>query len=130
MIICVDFDGTIVDHRFPDIGTDVPNAAKWLKRLRRFGAHLILYTMRSDSQTFPSALTDARRYLHEKGIVFDGINENPEQVSWTSSPKIYGDVYVDDSAIGCPLIFPKGFAKPCVDWSKIGPELERRCLER
>ncbi len=128
MIICVDFDGTLVDHRFPHIGPSVPDAVKWLKRLHRCGADLILFTMRSDSSVFPTALADARKYLFEQGLEYMQVNENPAQLSWTTSPKIYGDVYVDDSAFGCPLIQPKGFQRPCVDWSKVGPELENRCL--
>ena len=128
MIICVDFDGTIVDHRFPEIGPAVPGAIKWLKRLHKYGGKLILYTMRSDSGVFKTALSDAKKYLFEQGIELYAVNENPAQKSWTLSPKVYCDVYVDDSAFGCPLIFPKGFKRPCVDWSKVGPELENMCL--
>ena len=46
--IAVDFDGTIVDHVFPEIGAAVPGAFKWLKRFKEAGATLILWTMRSD----------------------------------------------------------------------------------
>ena len=130
MIICVDFDGTIVDHNFPDIGKPVPNAIKWLKRLNQYGAKLILYTMRSDSSLFKTALSDARKYLQEAGVELYAVNENPTQGDWTTSPKVYGNVYVDDSAIGCPLIHPKGFTRPCVDWDEVGPELERMCLSK
>ncbi len=130
MIVCVDFDGTIVDHQFPEIGQPVPGAITWLKRLNKHGAKLILYTMRSDSAVFKSALTDAKKYLFEAGVSIYAVNENPSQQSWTSSPKVYADVYVDDSAFGCPLIYPKGFAKPCVDWNTVGPELESMCLAR
>ncbi len=130
MIICVDFDGTIVDHCFPEIGKPVPGAVKWLKRLNKYGAKLILFTMRSDSTLFKTALSDARRYLQEQEIEFYAVNENPTQKSWTVSPKVHAHVYVDDSAFGCPLIFPKGFNRPCVDWSEVGPELERMCLSQ
>ncbi|MEE4241078.1 MAG: hypothetical protein V2I36_06405 [Desulfopila sp.] len=130
MIICVDFDGTIVDHRFPEIGAPVPGAIKWMKRLNKYGAKLILYTMRSDSALFTTALSEALEYLRKEGVELYGVNENPTQKSWTVSPKVNADVYVDDLAFGCPLIFPKGFARPCADWSEIGPELERMCLSR
>lgn len=128
MIICVDFDGTIVDHSFPGIGRPVPQAILWLKRLHSYGAKLILYTMRSDGGRYERALSDAVEYLRENGVELYGINENPTQSSWTESPKVYGDVYVDDAGFGCPLIFPKGFNRPCVDWAKVGPELERMWL--
>lgn len=130
MIICVDFDGTIVDHSFPEIGKPVPHAVKWLKRLNMCGAKLILYTMRSDSKLFKTALSDARKYLDDQGVELFAVNENPAQAEWTTSPKVHGNVYVDDAAFGCPLIHPRGFNRPCVDWSEVGPELERMCLSK
>ncbi len=130
MVICVDFDGTIVDHQFPDIGEPVPGAIKWLKRLNSYGAKLILYTMRTDSRMFKTALSDAEKFLQDNGVELYAVNENPSQKEWTDSPKVYANVYVDDLAFGCPLIHPKGFKRPCVDWEEVGPELERMCLSR
>ena len=130
MFICVDFDGTIVDHRFPEIGRPVPEAIKWLKLLNRQGARLILFTMRSDDGVAPHGLTDAVDYLRSEGVELFAVNENPGQEEWTSSPKVYADMYIDDSAFGCPLIKPKGFARPCVDWKKVGPAVEHMCLSR
>jgi len=124
MFICIDFDGTIVDHRFPKIGEPVPHAIKWLKRFNQQGANLILFTMRSDGQKHGAVLSDAIKYLENNGIDLYAINENPSQSSWTNSPKAYGHFYIDDSAIGCPLIHPKGFNKPCVDWEKAGKLVE------
>ena len=130
MFICVDFDGTIVDHRFPEIGQPVPEAIKWLKLLNRQGARLILFTMRSDDGIAPNGLTDAVDYLRSEGVELFAVNENPGQEEWTSSPKVYADMYIDDSAFGCPLIKPKGFARPCVDWKEVGPALEHMCLSQ
>jgi hypothetical protein len=130
MYICVDFDGTVVDHRYPDIGEPAPGAISWLKKLQRYGARLILFTMRSDSKEGRPLLRDAVQYLEASGIKLYGVNRNPDQDDWTSSPKAYGDVYVDDSAFGCPLVKPKGFARPCVDWQIVGPQLEHMCLSR
>jgi len=130
MIICVDFDGTIVDHRFPELGEPVPDAIKWLKRLHRCGGKLILFTMRSDDGPVGNVLSQATDYLERQGVELYGINENPGQAVWTSSPKVYADVYVDDAAFGCPLVRPSGFARPCVDWKKVGPALEHMCLSR
>lgn len=129
MYICIDFDGTIVDHRYPDIGLPVPGAIKWLKKLQNGGALLILYTMRAD-EPGRELLSDAVRYLQSEGIRLYGINRNPDQDSWTSSPKAYGELYIDDAAFGCPLIFPRGFARPCVDWKKVGPHVEHMVLSR
>ncbi len=130
MIIGVDFDGTIVDHRFPDIGEPVPGAIKWLKKLNGYGAKLILYTMRADSNMFKTALSDAVKFLEDNGVKLYAVNENPTQKDWTDSPKVFANVYVDDSAFGCPLIHPKGFKRPCVNWQEVGPELERILLSR
>ena len=130
MFICVDFDGTIVDHRFPELGEPVPDAIKWLKRLHKCGARLILYTMRSDGGFTGDVLTDAVRYLEEQGVSLYGVNHNPNQQDWTTSPKVYADLYIDDAAFGCPLIRPAGFARPCVDWRKVGPAVEHICLSR
>lgn len=130
MYICVDFDGTIVDHRFPEIGKPVPDAIKWLKRIHNAGGKLILYTMRSDGKMMGTLLTDAVNYLRSEGVELFGVNKNPTQESWTSSPKAYAEIYIDDAAFGCPLIKPKGFARPCVDWKTVGPQVEHICLNQ
>jgi predicted mannosyl-3-phosphoglycerate phosphatase (HAD superfamily) len=128
MFVCVDFDGTIVDHCFPDMGEPVPGALKWLKRLNGYGVKIILFTMRSNSEMYKTALTEAVAYLESNGVVLFAVNENPAQSSWTTSPKAYAHLYIDDSAFGCPLVHPRGFKRPCVDWSKVGPQLEHICL--
>lgn len=120
MFICLDFDGTVVDHKFPEIGEPVPNAIKWLKRFNQQGADLILFTMRSDGKKYGPVLTNALNYLKDNGIVLYAVNENPSQSNWTNSPKAFGHFYIDDSAVGCPLIHPEGFNRPCVDWEKVG----------
>jgi hypothetical protein len=121
MYIWVDFDGTIVDHRFPEIGPPVPGALEWMSKFQSAGARLILFTMRSDGGRSGNVLTAAVGYLQENGIELYGINKNPTQVHWTNSPKAYGQLYIDDAAFGCPLIQPEGFQRPCVDWETVGP---------
>lgn len=110
-VIAVDFDGTCVDHRFPDVGPDVPHVVEVLRRLRAEGCHLVLWTMRSEEY-----LDHAVRWFAERDITLYGVNTNPTQWTWTSSPKAYANVYVDDAALGCPLIQPAAFKRPCVDW--------------
>ena len=123
--ICVDFDGTIVDHCYPDIGVPVPGAIEWMRRWVDGGAKIILYTMRADGNSAGPVLTEAVDYLRECGVELYGINRNPDQDEWSASPKAYGQIYVDDSAFGCPMIHPGGFNQPCVDWSKVGPQVEK-----
>ena len=121
MYICIDFDGTIVDHRFPDIGSPVPGALEWMKKFQEAGAKLILFTMRSDGGQLGDVLSIAVNYLEKNGISLYGVNKNPTQIHWTNSPKAYGQIYIDDSAFGCPLFQPDGFQRPCVDWEVVGP---------
>jgi hypothetical protein len=118
--ICVDFDGTIVDHAFPEIGKPVPYAIdtlEWLQELEFI--NLILLTMRSTNMVGSDYLTEAVKYTTDNGINFKYINENPTQLSWTTSNKVYGKYYIDNAAIGCPLIKVNGFLRPCVDWLKV-----------
>lgn len=129
MYIGVDFDGTIVDHRYPYIGDPVPHAILWLKRWHELGAKLILFTVRSDGAKHGNVLSEAVDYLNKQGVQFFGINRNPDQEEWSNSPKIYAHIYVDNAALGCPLILPSGFARPCVDWRQVGPEVETLILE-
>lgn len=127
MILAIDFDGTLVDHRFPEIGVPVPGAFDWLKRWQAAGAKLILWTMRSDGRTGGGrengpVLTEAVEFCRSQGVEFWGINENPQQKGWTGSPKAYAHAYVDDAAFGCPLKEnPRVGGRPYVDWSVVGP---------
>ena len=110
MTIAIDFDGTVVRHEYPLVGEDCPFAEKTLKRLVKAGHRLILFTMRHDKE-----LEDAVSWFAERGIPLFGINENPEQKVWTSSPKAYANLYIDDAALGCPLI-ENGVDRAYVDW--------------
>ena len=119
LIIAIDFDGTIVNHEYPRIGEPVPNAIEWIKKFRSLGADIILYTMRSGDQ-----LDEAISYLDSKGITdLYGYNTNPDQHLWTDSPKIYAHKYIDDAAVGCPLIKYKNFNRMCVDWNELGDDV-------
>lgn len=122
MIIAVDFDGTIVEHEFPDIGKCV-GATPWLKKWKDAGAILILWTMRSDGQKHGPVLTQAVEFCRAAGVEFDGVNQNPSQGSWTSSPKAYAHLYVDDAAFGCPLRESMSGGRAYVDWSVVGPRV-------
>lgn len=119
MIICVDFDGTIVEHEYPHIGKPVNGAIQYMKQFQDAGAQLILWTMRSHGE-----LREAVEYIESHGIELFGINGNPEQIAWTDSPKAYGQIYIDDAAWGCPLIYSRvPEIRPHVDWSLVGPQI-------
>lgn len=122
MLIAVDFDGTIADHRYPDIGAEVPGAFKWLRALAEAGAKLILWTMRCDSDRSGPTLTQAVEFCRKNGVEFYCVNCNPDQKTWTDSPKCYAQLYIDDAAFGCPLREnPRAGGRPFVDWDIVGP---------
>lgn len=119
MVIAVDFDGTVVTHEYPHIGTDA-GAVPVLKELVANGNRLILYTMRSGR-----LLDAAKRWFAEREIPLYAVNANPGQRNWTESPKIYANLYIDDSSLGCPLRIEEGSARPVADWQKIREQLVR-----
>ncbi len=118
MYIAIDFDGTCVTHDYPRIGKEI-GATEVLKRLVEAGHKLILNTMRSDKE-----LQDAVNWFKKNGIELYGVNENPAQKRWTNSPKVYAHMYIDDAALGCPLInAPELSNRPFVDWDSIDLQL-------
>lgn len=130
MEICIDFDGTCVTHEFPKVGKDI-GALPVLNKIADAGHNLILFTMRSDIEEVTSNdygihkqagkyLTDAVNWFKENNIKLYGINVNPSQTSWTKSPKAYGQLYIDDAALGCPLLYNTKISdRPFVDWVKV-----------
>jgi hypothetical protein len=123
--ICVDFDGTCVTHAFPNVGKDI-GAVPVLKELVKKGHRLILFTMRSNVTNVPSPefegiftgnyLDDAIQWFKDNDIPLYGIQVNPTQHQWTTSPKCYADIYIDDCAIGVPLIKLEEEDRPFVNW--------------
>lgn len=117
MILGIDFDGTVVSHEYPDIGDVAPGVFTWLKEFQKNGIKLILWTMRDGKE-----LEEAVEFCKKNGIEFYGINENPTQKSWTTSPKAYCNYYIDDAAVNCPLLpNQKAGGRQIVDWSIVGP---------
>lgn len=115
MNIILDFDGTCVAHVNPGMGEDI-GAVPVLQELVAKGHNLILFTMRD----YGHILQQAVSWFEDRGIPLYGIQMNPEQRRWTSSPKAYGDILIDDIAIGIPLDYDISKSdKPFVDWVKL-----------
>lgn len=97
MIIAVDFDGTIVEHRFPHIGRVRPFAFETLLELQKKKHKLILWTHRSGRQ-----LEEAVAFCRENGLTFYAINKNYPEEKWFEhdSRKIVADLYIDDRNLG------------------------------
>ncbi len=53
------------------------------------------------------------------GIPLFGVNKNPDQHTWTKSPKPYAHIYIDDAALGVPLMRPKNGKRPYVHWPAV-----------
>lgn len=119
--IVLDFDGTVVKHKYPAVGEDI-GAVPVLKRLVANGCSLLLSTMRSRNSGGVDTLQPAIDWFEQRGIPLAGINENPTQKEWTSSPKVYGDIYIDDAALGAPLKMDVCGAA-YIDWSKVAAYL-------
>lgn len=143
MTINIDFDGTCVTHDFPQVGKSI-GAEKVLKRLTDNGHQLILFTMRSDREEAKPVidptiqnvtgkfLTDAVNWFKQNEIPLYGIQKNPTQLNWTTSPKSYAELTIDDSSFGCPLKMDLSFSeKPFVNWDLIEQGLEQMgCFEK
>lgn len=136
MDICLDFDGTCVSHEFPDIGKDI-GAIPVLRELVANGHRLILFTMRSDRKKKKkvdgieviieeNVLTEAIAWFERNEIPLYGVQKNPTQRFWTSSPKAYGHLYIDDANLGCPLIYDEECERPYVDWAKVRELLQEK----
>lgn len=119
--IVLDFDGTVVKHKYPAVGEDI-GAVPVLKRLAANGCSLLLSTMRSRNSGGVDTLQPAIDWFEQRGIPLAGINENPTQKEWTSSPKVYGDIYIDDAALGAPLKMDASGAA-YIDWGKVAAYL-------
>src|SRR5574340_1399991 len=105
LTFAIDFDGTCVLHCFPDVGDDCPDAVEVMRWIVDNGGKLVLNTMRSDNyENDQLHLKAAVCWFDTKGLPLAGINVNPGQSNCTSSPKVYANVYIDDAALGCPLI--------------------------
>ena len=98
MIIAVDFDGTIVEHRYPEIGREKPFAFDTLKMLQKEGHRLILWTVREDK-----LLEEAVDFCRQHGVEFYAVNTNyPEEQEAHQhfSRKLKADVFIDDRNLG------------------------------
>ena len=122
--IGVDFDGTCVTHEYPNLGTTLPNVVEVLKELVNNNNKLILFTMRSGKE-----LKDAEKWFEDNDIELFASQTNPTQKSWTDSPKAHCHIYIDDAALGCPLIYPENGDIPYVDWNKVRTLLKQKSNE-
>lgn len=98
MVIAIDFDGTIVEHRYPEIGKEIPFSVETLKMLQQDRHKLILWTVREGH-----LLDEAVQWCKERGLEFYAVNrdypeETPEDRGF--SRKLKADMFIDDRNLG------------------------------
>lgn len=99
MLIAVDFDGTIVEHRYPAIGRELPFATDTLRQLQSEGHRLILWSVREGK-----LLDEAVAFCRERGVEFYAVNRDYPEEEWEGnkhfSRKIKADIFIDDRNLG------------------------------
>lgn len=113
MKIAVDFDGTIVEHKYPEIGEELLFAFDTLKQLQKQEHQLILWTFRAGRE-----LEEAIEFCKQNGVEFYAVNKSyPEEiyVPDKTSRKIDVDLFIDDRNIG-------GFPGWSKIWKTLNPD--------
>ena len=99
MVIAVDFDGTIVEHRYPSIGREIPFGIDTLKKLSYERHKLILWSVREGK-----LLDEAVAFCRERGLEFYAVNrdypEEEKNLNNHFSRKLKADVFIDDRNLG------------------------------
>ncbi len=97
LTIAVDFDGTIVENRFPEIGKPILFAFESLKKLQDEGHRLILWTYRNGDR-----LEEAVEFCKKNGLDFYAVNKSypEEEYDNSISRKILADIFIDDRNLG------------------------------
>ena len=116
MIIAVDFDGTVVENKYPDIGKERPFAIQTLRTLQQEGNRLILFTSREGEE-----LDAAVKFCHDRGLDFYAVNSNQpaDALFKHHTAKVIADLYIDDRNLG-----------GIPDWPTIYEVITRQRLER
>lgn len=100
MVIAVDFDGTIVENRYPAIGEERPFATEVLRKLIADRHKVILWTVREGKE-----LEDAIKWCADRDVHFYNVNSDSSEMFQDAkdknlSCKLNADVFIDDRNIG------------------------------
>ena len=102
MVYAIDFDGTLCEDKFPEIGKPLCNRITLVKKLQCSGHKIILWTCRNGE-----ALREAVEWCNQYGLVFDAVNENLPEVreKWGGDTrKVYCDYYIDDKNLSVSFL--------------------------
>jgi predicted mannosyl-3-phosphoglycerate phosphatase (HAD superfamily) len=124
--IYLDFDGTVVEHSYPEIGIEVPNSIRVIKKLIDSGHFLILNTYRANISK--QDLDKAIEYLSDK--LGEKINVSLLKINptyWNIDKSIEKrHLFIDDMCLGIPLIPAKKSRHKMVNWD----EVEKQLIEK
>jgi hypothetical protein len=93
-IVAVDFDGTLCENAYPEIGAPKQEIIDAVKEYKRLGWRVVLWTCRNKQD-----LVDAIAWCNEQGLEFDAINKNIPEVQEMfggDTRKVFADIYIDD----------------------------------
>lgn len=97
-IIAVDFDGTLVTDKFPDIGEPIMKTWNKIRFEQAKGSRIILWTCRNGA-----ALEAAVKFCkNEMKFHFDAINDNLDEIKVLyggDTRKVFATEYWDDKAV-------------------------------
>lgn len=128
MNIYLDFDGTVVEHDYPQIGSLNPNSLEVIKKLQDAGHNIILNSMRVEFDD--GSMQEAIDFINlNKSIAGIKIQRQTEQKiyppRWTLD-KIENDIFIDDIAPNIPLIKALVVGGLMVDWVEIEKQLRQK----
>ena len=99
MVIALDFDGTIVEHKYPAIGEEIPFATETIRMLIAEHHKVILWSVREGK-----LLDEAVNWCRERGIEFYAVNRDYPEETMTNnnhfSRKLKADLFIDDRNLG------------------------------
>ena len=97
-VLAIDFDGTLCEHKFPNIGEPNWELIHYIQWRQKHGAKTILWTCRTGGK-----LNEAVKWCEERGLYFDAVNENiiidVVNAYGSECRKVYADEYYDDRAV-------------------------------
>ena len=98
LTLAIDFDNTIAENDYPQIGPLIKNAKKYVNKLYDDGHFIIINTCRAGREE-----KEAAHFLYMNGVRFNLINQNnPHKILMFGEDcrKISADIYVDDKNLG------------------------------
>lgn len=141
MTIYLDFDGTMVEHIYPEMGRAVPHSVRVVDRLVKAGHEIVLNTYRADlNKDFPGVLGVAINWLNSTWLVEKTVDSIP--LTRINSLKVgpwpflldgelvknNDTIYLDDQSYGTPLIPAVMSNGQMVDWLAVEKILEDNSL--